>query len=236
MSAIDPQPGQALVEIGPGQGALTDHLLARVPRLTAVEIDRDLCARLLRRHPPERLELHQADALRFDFTSVAPAGRALRVVGNLPYNISSPLLVHLIDVRERVVDQHFLLQREVVERIVAEPSGSDYGRLGVLLQAFYRVERVFDVGPQAFDPPPDVHSALLRMIPRITDAPGVSAATLSQMLAAAFGQRRKMLRNTLLPWLEARGIAAPELSPTDRAQDLPVERFVELARRIEQAG
>src|SRR5690606_22501651 len=152
VDAVAPRADDLLVEIGPGLAALTDALLARVPHVHAVEIDRDLAARLRARHEPQRLTLHEADALRFDFGALAAReARRLRIVGNLPYNISSPLLVRLLAFRERVRDQHFMLQREVVERIVAPPSTRDFGRLSVLMQAFYEVERLFDVAPQAFD-------------------------------------------------------------------------------------
>jgi len=231
VQAIGPRPGDRLVEIGPGLAALTDALLARVPRLAAVEIDRDLAATLRRRYG-ERLALIEADALTVDFRTLAADG-PLRVVGNLPYNISSPLLVRLLEQREAIVDQHFMLQKEVVERIAAAPGGADYGRLGVLLQAYYDVEPLFDVPPQAFDPPPRVRSAVIRMLPR-PDAPAMAPATLSQVLAAAFGQRRKMLRNTLLPWLAQRGIDAPGLSPTARPEEVPVAQYVELALALER--
>jgi len=232
VAAIDPREGEALVEIGPGLAALTDALLRRVRTLTAIEIDRDLAARLRSRYG-ERLTLVEADVLRVDFASLG-AAQPLRVVGNLPYNISSPLLVHLLDARERIVDQHFMLQKEVVERIVAPPGSTSYGRLGVLLQAFYEVELLFEVLPASFDPPPKVDSAVLRMLPR-RDPAAVDPRVLSELLAAAFGQRRKMLRNTLLPWLGQRGVDPGTLSPTDRPEAVPVATYVELAERLSQA-
>jgi len=232
VAAIDPREGELLVEIGPGLAALTDALLRRVRTLTAIEIDRDLAARLRGRYG-ERLTLIEADVLGVDFASLG-AAQPLRVVGNLPYNISSPLLVHLLDARARIVDQHFMLQKEVVERIVSPPGTKSYGRLGVLMQAFYEVELLFEVPPGSFDPPPKVDSAVLRMLPR-RDAAKVAPRVLSELLAAAFGQRRKMLRNTLLPWLAQQGVDPGALSPTDRPEAVPVGTYVALAERLAQA-
>jgi 16S rRNA (adenine1518-N6/adenine1519-N6)-dimethyltransferase len=229
VAAIDPRPGERLVEIGPGLAALTDALLRRVPRIAAIEIDRDLAAALRRRYG-ERLELIEADVLAVDLRPLA-AERQLRLVGNLPYNISSPLLVRLLDFRDCVLDQHFMLQKEVVDRIVAGHGGPGYGRLGVLLQAYYDVESLIEVPPEAFDPPPRVDSAVVRMLPKREPA-AVEPALLSELLAAAFGQRRKMLRGTLLPWLAARGVDAPMLAPTARPEEVPVEVYVELAARL----
>ena len=230
VSAIDPKAGELLVEIGPGLAALTDALLRRVPALTAIEIDRDLAARLRRRYG-DRLELVEADVLQVDLRALA-GQRQMRLVGNLPYNISSPLLVRLLDFRDCVADQHFMLQKEVVDRIVSGHGCAAYGRLGVLLQAYYDVEALFDVPPEAFDPPPRVDSAVVRMLPR-PKPPELEPEVLSELLAAAFGKRRKMLRGTLLPWLEARGVDAETLvEPTARAEDVPVEVYVELASRL----
>ena len=237
VAAIDPREGQVIVEIGPGLAALTAALLERVSRLHAVEIDRDLAARLRRRWAPGRLELHEADALRFDFSSIAADGGAaapLRLVGNLPYNISSPLLVHLLAFRERVVDQHFMLQKEVVDRIVAAPGGSGFGRLSVLLQACYEVEALFVVPPRAFDPPPAVDSAVLRMTVR-REVAGEDTASLQRLLAAGFAQRRKMIRKTLLPWLAGQGVRADDLDPVLRPEDLDVATWIDLARRLREA-
>lgn len=233
VDAIAPAEQDHLLEIGPGLGALTDALLQRITRLRAIEIDRDLAAALQRRYG-DRIVLTEADVLTVDLAPMAAEGR-LRVVGNLPYNISSPLLVRLIGFRAQIIDQHFMLQKEVVERICAEPGQSAYGRLGVLLQAFYDVDALFDVPPAAFDPPPRVDSAVIRMLPRC-DAPDVSPETLSQVLQAGFGQRRKMLRGTLLPWLERQGVDTDALDPTARAETLPVSTWVELARAVEAAA
>lgn len=227
VAAIDPRSGQTLVEIGPGLAALTQALLERVPQLHAVEIDRDLADRLRRRFPPDRVVLHEADALAFDYRGL---GGVLRIVGNLPYNISSPLLVRLLAFRNGVEDQHFMLQKEVVERIVARPGTRAFGRLSVLMQAYYDVESLFDVPARAFDPPPRVESAVVRMVVRrgsVSDDP----APLQRVLHAGFGQRRKMIRGTLLPWLAARGVS-PDLDPTLRPEQLDVSTWLALAARL----
>ncbi|MFT3802518.1 MAG: 16S rRNA (adenine(1518)-N(6)/adenine(1519)-N(6))-dimethyltransferase RsmA [Burkholderiaceae bacterium] len=254
VGAIAPRDGDRLVEIGPGQAALTDALLECVAHLTAIELDRDLAAWLRKRYGPERLTLIEQDALRVDFGVIAGGAEgaadaagtagALRLVGNLPYNISSPLLVHLVPYRDRVVDQHFMLQKEVVDRIVAGPGQAAYGRLGVLLQNYYDCDALFDVPPEAFDPPPQVVSAVLRMLPRRDDVGGQGGddfgapplAALESLLAQAFAQRRKMLRKTLMPWLAARGVDASMLTPTDRAEDVPVEVYRRLAWGVSRAG
>jgi 16S rRNA (adenine1518-N6/adenine1519-N6)-dimethyltransferase len=229
--AVAPREGERLVEIGPGLGALTEHLLARAASIDAVEIDRDLVVRLRRRWPAERLRLHEADALDFDFAALAGDGR-LRLVGNLPYNISTPLLIRLLAFRERIVDAHFMLQKEVVDRIVAPPGTTAYGRLGVMMQAFFRVRSLIDVPPEAFDPPPKVDSSVMRMAPR--PVPLVAdAATLERLMSVAFAQRRKMLRGTVLPWLRAQGIDPDDarfaLVPTARPEEIPVERWAAIA-------
>jgi len=232
VDAIDPREGELLVEIGPGLAALTSALLARLPHLHAIEIDRDLAARLRSRYSPRQLTLHEADALRFDFAAIAASqSQRLRIVGNLPYNVSSPLLVRLLGFRALVRDQHFMLQREVVERIVAVPSTRDFGRLSVLMQAFYEVERLFDVGPQAFDPPPRVHSSVIRMRVR-GDRLARDPTPLQQVLAAAFAQRRKMIRTTLLPWLEARGAARPPLDASLRPEQIDVPSWLRIADSV----
>ncbi len=240
VDAIDPRPGDHLVEIGPGTAALTVPLLERVGTMDAVEIDRDLAAGLRRRFG-ERLRVHEGDALAFDFAALAAGkGTRLRLVGNLPYNISSPLLLHLREFSAQVVDQHFMLQKEVVDRIVAEPGG-DMGRLTVLLQAWYVILPLFDVPPEAFDPPPQVESSVIRMLPRPVPLAG-DAATLQALLAAGFGQRRKMIRNTLGKWLAARHPAfdigeaasrdarlAPFTESTRRPEEIAVEGWCALA-------
>jgi 16S rRNA (adenine1518-N6/adenine1519-N6)-dimethyltransferase len=203
VQALDPEPGERIVEIGPGQGALTAALLVRAGRLDAVEIDRDLAA-MLRQRWPDTLTLHQADALKFDFASLArERGGPLRIVGNLPYNISTPLLFHLLKAVDHVVDLHIMLQKEVVDRMAAAPGADDYGRLTVMLAPHLDVQSLFDVGPGAFQPPPRVWSAVARLTVRpsplfqIPDAYG-------RIVAAAFSQRRKTIRNSL------RGLVPPE--------------------------
>jgi 16S rRNA (adenine1518-N6/adenine1519-N6)-dimethyltransferase len=232
VEAIDPKPDDRLVEIGPGTAALTAPLLARVGTMDAVEIDRDLAAGLRRRFG-ERLRVHEGDVLAFDLAGLAGAAASrLRIVGNLPYNISSPLLLRLREFTGRVVDQHFMLQKEVVDRIVAEPGG-DMGRLTVLLQAWYEVQTLFDVPPEAFDPPPKVESSVIRMLPRPSplarDAPALQA-----LLAVGFGQRRKMIRNTLGKWFATQhpGFDLAQAA----ARDARLAPFTESTRRAEEIG
>jgi 16S rRNA (adenine1518-N6/adenine1519-N6)-dimethyltransferase len=228
VSAIDPRPGQALIEIGPGLGALTRPLLERCERLTVVELDRDLVARL-RKNPA--LDVIEADALKVDFCAMATErGARLRVVGNLPYNISTPILFHLLPAAAQIEDQHFMLQKEVVDRMAAAPCGKDYGRLSVMLQWRYHIESLFDVPPAAFEPPPRVHSSVVRMTPWPTPA-ALDPALLEAMVAAAFSQRRKLLRHSLGRWLEARGFAG-EFNLQRRAEEVPVAEYVALAHSL----
>jgi 16S rRNA (adenine1518-N6/adenine1519-N6)-dimethyltransferase len=225
VDAIDPRPGQPLVEIGPGLGALTGPLLARCGALTVIELDRDLAARLRRQ---AGLEVIEADVLAVDFRRL---GQGLRIVGNLPYNISTPILFHLLDAVAHVADQHFMLQREVVQRMAAGPGGKDYGRLSVMLQWRYRIEPVLEVAPESFEPPPRVHSAVVRMIPLPPDDTPVDPALLSALVASAFSQRRKLLRHTLGRWLEARGFEG-HFDLQRRAEEVPVAEYLALARRV----
>jgi 16S rRNA (adenine1518-N6/adenine1519-N6)-dimethyltransferase len=228
VGAIDPKPGEPLVEIGPGLGAMTDPLVARSGRLTVIELDRDLAARLRRR--PE-LEVVESDVLKVDFRALAAhAGRKLRVVGNLPYNISTPILFHLLEAVDAVVDQHFMLQKEVVERMAAGPGGKDYGRLSVMLQWRYDIEDVLDVPPEAFEPPPRVESAVVRMQP-LPDVPRVDPALLGELVGVAFSQRRKLLRHTLGRWLEQRGFAG-SFDVQRRAEEVPVADYLQLAQTL----
>ena len=228
VDAIAPQPGQALVEIGPGLGALTDPLVARCERLTVIELDRDLAQRLRKR---AELEVIEADVLRVDFGALAAArGQRLRIVGNLPYNISSPILFHLLGVAAQVVDQHFMLQKEVVDRMAASPGTKDYGRLSVMLQWRYAIESVLDVPPEAFEPPPRVDSAVVRMLP-LPAPPVLDAALLGELVAVAFSQRRKLLRHTLGRWLEARSFGGA-FDTQRRAEVVPVAEFVALAAAL----
>lgn len=232
--AIVPRHDDNIVEIGPGLSALTGPLLDRVDHLTAIEIDRNLADRLSGRYPPEHLTVVQGDVLDFDFRTL---GRKLRVVGNLPYNISSPLLFHLTDYADFIEDQHFMLQREVVNRMIAQPSTPDYGRLSVMLQARYRMVKLFDVDPQAFDPPPRVLSAMVRMVPLPADRPKPQSQTaFHDVVARAFGQRRKMLRKALADWAPDINWNTIGVSETARAEALSVSQFMALADHLHQAG
>ena len=228
VDTIDPQPGQALVEIGPGLAAMTNPLVARAGHLTVIELDRDLAARLRKR--PE-LEVIESDVLKVDFAALAAArGQPLRVVGNLPYNISTPILFHLLDAVDHVVDQHFMLQKEVVDRMAAAPGSKDFGRLSVMLQWRYRIESVLDVPPECFDPPPRVDSAIVRMNPLPAPA-GVDAALLGELVTTAFSQRRKVLRNTLGKGLDARGFSGT-VDLSRRAEEVPVAEYLALAAAV----
>ena len=226
VQAIAPRSGDNLVEIGPGTGVLTAPLVAQTGHLTVIEIDRDLGPRLAAQYG-DALSLVQQDVLQVDFSGF---GQNLRIVGNLPYNISSPLLLHLIAVAERVRDQHFMLQKEVVDRIVAGP-GSDMGRLTVFLQNHYQVVKLFDVPPEAFDPPPKVDSSVVRMVP--LPRPHTTAiAQLEAALAAAYAQRRKMLRRTLGSWLAQQHPSFDlEKAAADDARLVPL---TDLSQRPEQ--
>jgi 16S rRNA (adenine1518-N6/adenine1519-N6)-dimethyltransferase len=228
VAAIDPRPGEALVEIGPGLGAMTDPLVERSGRLTVIELDRDLAAQLRRR---AELEVIESDVLKVDFAALARAHeRPLRVVGNLPYNISTPILFHLLEAADHVADQHFMLQKEVVERMAAGPGGRDYGRLSVMLQWRYDIEALLDVPPESFDPPPRVDSSVVRMVP-LAEPPTVDAALLGEIVAVAFSQRRKLLRHTLGRWLEQRG-AVGGFDVQRRAEEVPVADYLQLAQRL----
>ena len=227
VDAVDPCPGNNLVEIGPGLAALTAGLVERAGRITAIEIDRDLAARLRERFGPEQLALHVADALDFDFATL---GSELRVVGNLPYNISSPLLFHLIGAVEHIRDITVMLQKEVVDRMSAAPGTADYGRLTVMLAATFSVERLFVVPPGAFRPTPKVDSAVARLVPLRDAAPSIpDRARFAAIVAAAFSQRRKTLRNALSGLVDAEGIAAAGIDPAVRGETLSVADFAALA-------
>ena len=231
VAAIDPRPGERLVEIGPGRGALTLPLLERVPRLEAVELDRDLIPLLLERARGHgELVIHEGDALAFDFHVLRGAGPRLRLCGNLPYNVSTPLLFHLLETPGDVLDMHFMLQKEVVARMAAAPGGRDYGRLTVMLATHCRVEWLFDVGPGAFRPPPRVDSSVVRLVPHAV-APFTIADPVrhARVVAAAFGQRRKTLRNSLRGVVGADGFAATGIDPGRRAETLSPAEFARLA-------
>ena len=265
--AIDPKPGDPMVEIGPGLAAMTQPLVERLGHLTVIELDRDL-AKQLRAHP--QLTVVEADVLRVDFRSLAadicgakgvgaidrsagppqarsaPSGGSalhevksvgafkLRVVGNLPYNISTPILFHLLDVVDVIEDQHFMLQKEVIDRMVARPSTSDYGRLSVMLQWRYAMANVLFVPPQSFDPPPRVNSAVVRMVPHAEPA-ALEVSLLSEVVQVAFSQRRKLLRHTLGRWLEEREFAG-EFNVQRRAEEVPVHEYVALVQALSAAG
>lgn len=226
VQAIDPRPGQALVEIGPGLGALTAPVLERCQALTVVELDRDLAARL--RHW-KGLEVVEGDILQVDPARLCGGRLDLRIIGNLPYNVSTPILFHLMASADRVLDQHFMLQREVVQRMVASPGGKDYGRLSVMLQWRYAMEQVLDVPPEAFDPPPAVESAVVRMEPLACTRIGqIDPKALSELVTIAFSQRRKLLRHTLGRWLGERGYSG-QFDTQRRAEEVPVDQYVTLA-------
>ncbi|MDR2787507.1 MAG: 16S rRNA (adenine(1518)-N(6)/adenine(1519)-N(6))-dimethyltransferase RsmA [Candidatus Accumulibacter sp.] len=232
IAAVAPQRGDLVVEIGPGLGALTAPLLQRLDHLHVIEIDRDIITRLRQRFPAERLSIHAGDALAFDFGNLAVAGRKLRVLGNLPYNISTPLLFHLARFADRVHDMNFMLQKEVVERMVAEPGRADYGRLSVMLQYRFVMDRLLDVPPESFDPAPRVDSAVIRLIPRRPEELTVRDETrFAALVAAAFSQRRKMLRNTLKGIVDDAQLARLDLAPSARAEALSVADYVRLANQ-----
>ena len=226
VDAIAPAAGQVMVEIGPGLGAMTQPLVERLGRMTVIELDRDL-ALLLRQRAD--LTVIESDVLKVDFRQLANSAEAkLRVVGNLPYNISTPILFHLLDVADVVQDQHFMLQKEVVDRMVAKPSTSDYGRLSVMLQWHYAMENVLFVPPTSFDPPPRVDSAIVRMLPHAAPA-RLDVKLFSELVRVAFSQRRKLLRHSLGKWLAARNFAG-EFNLQRRAEEVPVAEYVALAQ------
>ncbi len=231
VAAIAPRPGEVLVEIGPGQGALTGALLAAAGALDVIEIDRDLVAALRLQYAAQpALRVLEGDALEFDYGALArERGQKLRLIGNLPYSISTPLLFHLLEASAHIIDMHFMLQKEVVDRIVAAPGSRQYGRLGVMLAPRVEAHKLLDVGPGAFRPAPQVHSAVVRMV--IKDAPPAWAAEpwFSTVVTAAFGQRRKTLRNALARQLDAAQISAAGVDPGARAETLAPEQFGALA-------
>lgn len=234
VQAIAPNTGDRIVEIGPGHGALTDALLEVLPGMDVVEIDRDLAAELACKHDPERLRIHVADALKFDFDAV---GTKLRVVGNLPYNISTPLLFRLLNYADNIVDIHVMLQKEVVDRMSAAPGTGDYGRLGVMLGYRFRIERLFKVAPGSFRPIPKVESAVARLVPY--DAlpwPAKNIKTFARVVALAFGQRRKTLRNALSSIAGDAMFVRAGIDPQARGETLSIERFVALANALSDAA
>lgn len=231
VKAIDPKPGQPLVEIGPGLMALTQPLVERTGHLTVIELDRDLAARL--RTKPQ-LNVIESDVLKVNFTALAQSLNVpkLRVAGNLPYNISSPILFHLLEHVNVVQDQHFMLQKEVIDRMVADAGNADYGRLSVMLQWRYAMENVLFVPPESFDPPPKVNSAVVRMVPREQPA-ALNPKLLEELVQVAFSQRRKILRNTLGKWLDEKGFAG-NFDVQRRAEEVPVVEYEALAAQLSQ--
>ena len=230
VDAVNPARDDLVVEIGPGLGAITRPLLARLNHLHVVEIDRDIIARLRRTFTATQLTIHEGDALAFDFAAL---GTPLKIVGNLPYNISTPLLFHLASFGTQVTDMHFMLQKEVVDRMVAEPGTTDYGRLSVMLQYRFYMERMLDVPPEAFDPPPKVDSAVVRMIPHPTlPHQAQDEQQLAHIVQVAFAQRRKTLRNNLKGVLDDEGFASLGIDPGIRPENLPVGGFVAICNYL----
>ena len=226
VDAVAPAPGDTLVEIGPGEGALTRPLLERIGHLSAIEIDRDLAARLAAEYPAERLTVVVADVLDYDFSAFPPG---TRVVGNLPYNISTPILFHLARHADRVRDMHFMLQLEVVQRMVAKHSTPDYGRLSVMLQTRFRMHKLFNVAPGAFRPPPKVDSAVVRLVP-LAEKPDWDQAVLERIVREAFSARRKTLRNALP--LPAEDYEVLGIDPKLRPENLSPEDYLRITRRL----
>ncbi|MGY8904715.1 MAG: 16S rRNA (adenine(1518)-N(6)/adenine(1519)-N(6))-dimethyltransferase RsmA [Burkholderiales bacterium] len=225
VDAIAPEAGQQMVEIGPGLAAMTQPLVERLGHLTVIELDRDLAARL-RGHG--QLTVVESDVLRVDFSQISQSG--LRVVGNLPYNISTPILFHLLPFAHGVIDQHFMLQKEVVDRMVAKPCTADYGRLSVILQWRYAMENVLHVPPEAFNPPPRVQSALVRMLPHAKPV-ALDVLLLSALVQVAFSQRRKLMRHSLGPWLAQRSYDG-NFDLARRAEEVPVQAYLDLVREL----
>lgn len=228
--AIDPQQKDKLIEIGPGMSALTEPLTQAVQHLTVVEIDRDLVQLLQKKYQPEKMSIISADVLTVDFSQF---GSGLRIVGNLPYNISSPLLFHLMQFADQVIDQHFMLQSEVIDRMVAKPGDAAYGRLSVMLQSRYRMIKLFEVPPESFKPAPKVMSAIVRMRPLKADRPqAANADVFEKVVARAFSQRRKMLRRVLAEWSEHINWEQVAVEPTARAEQLGLEQYIALSNAL----
>ena len=232
LHAIGPTDRDTIVEIGPGQGAITAPLLARAGKLQVIELDRDLAGALRDRYSTEpKLTIHEGDALRFDFSTL---GDGLRIVGNLPYNISTPLLFHLLEYREQIIDMHFMLQKEVVDRMAAGPGSRAYGRLGIMLGCFFHIEKLFTVDRQAFDPPPEVTSAIVRLVPLPAGSYDIRDATrLSQLVATAFSQRRKTVRNALRQVTDEAMLESVGIDPALRPEAIAIAEYVRLANALE---
>lgn len=232
--AINPQPEQCLVEIGPGMGAITEPLLEAAGQLNVVELDRDLIPILRTKffnYPG--LTIHEGDALKFDFAQLLQPGQRLRIIGNLPYNISTPLIFHLLSYHQDVEDMHFMLQKEVVERLAAVPGTSDYGRLSIMAQYYCKVESLFVVGPESFDPPPKVDSAIVRLSPyQELPNPAKSVKTLQRVVREAFSMRRKTVRNTLKNLISAEQLTALGIDITLRPERLTLAEYVTIADAV----
>lgn len=231
LDAVDPQPGEHFVEIGPGRGALTVPLLERAIRLDVIELDRDLVERLTEFFADHTaLQIHSADALEFDFATLKDDAKPLRVLGNLPYNISTPLLFHLMQYRDAISDMCFMLQREVVQRICAEPGTKHYGRLSIMLQSQCETNQLFEVPSTAFEPPPRVESAILYMQPYKSPlASGAQLDALSTIVAQAFSKRRKTIANTLKSLLEKADLEACDIDPTQRPETISLHQYLQLS-------
>jgi 16S rRNA (adenine1518-N6/adenine1519-N6)-dimethyltransferase len=234
--AVDPKPDDHLVEIGPGLGALTRPLLRPAGRLEAVELDRDLVDELRERcKDAGELTVHQGDALRFDFAALRTDERPLRVVGNLPYNVSTPLIFHLLESADAIADMHFTLQKEVVDRLAAKAGEDAYGRLSVMVQYHCRVDWLFDIAPGAFRPIPQVDSAFVRLVPHRQKPVEVpDAAALGRIVTQAFSQRRKTLRNSLKGLLSEADITAAGIDPQERPEQLDLAGFAALTRQLQR--
>jgi 16S rRNA (adenine1518-N6/adenine1519-N6)-dimethyltransferase len=232
-ATFNPQPDDTVVEIGPGEGVLTRALAGKVRTLHLVELDRDLVVQLQRDFPPAIATIHSADALRFDFRSLAPPGGRIRVIGNLPYNITTPILFHLLDQVDAIRDMEFMLQKEVVDRLAAAPDCKDYGRLSVMIQIRLAVERLFDVPPHAFRPPPKVESSVVRLTPLAAAPVAIrDPAVFARLVQTAFAQRRKTLRNNLREVMSAGQLDALGIDPGRRAETLTLEEFARLANAL----
>jgi 16S rRNA (adenine1518-N6/adenine1519-N6)-dimethyltransferase len=232
VAAISPHNDDVVVEIGPGQGAITRPLAKRAGTLHAIELDRDLAARLRKEyHDSTNVTLHEADALKFDFAAL---GDSLRIVGNLPYNISTPLLFHLLDYRRQIIDMHFMLQKEVVDRMAAPPGSKTYGRLSIMLGCRFQIDALFDVDRQAFEPPPDVTSAIVRLAPLPADTYVINdEQVFAKLVAQAFSQRRKTIRNSLRTMLDESVLKSVGIDPGLRPEAIAIADYVQLANTLE---
>ena len=232
LNTLAPQPGERIVEIGPGRGALTEALLERGDHLDAVELDRDLIAELSGRWSPQQLTMHPCDALEMDFAALAGPGERLRLTGNLPYNISTPLIFHLLQTPHAIADMHFMLQREVVERLTAEPGTREWSRLSVMVQYHCRADFLFPVPPGAFTPPPQVHSAVVRLMPRTPEPEARNYQSFADLVRQAFSQRRKAVRNSLKSRVSTEQMTGAGVDPGLRPDQLTVADYVALANII----